>query len=413
MSSVYFDPAVGGDGTTITDDSNPSTGLANGGHRTRYVPSLANIVSVGNFSLTQANSAAASAVTANNWAVLTGGPVSGGEYSAKYHAQDAASSAGSAAGSATLSSNWAVQLGTPVSGGEYSAKYHAQAASSSATLANSWATQMATPVSGGEYSAKYHATAAASSAAAAASSAGSLVMPTIIAADAGRGIKVNGAGNGWVLDLRVLTVSYDNRADLRSTAPSDGDFAMVDGLGLFRYAPGVDEGPDDDETAFQTATGYWLLICPSWDVVDAYTLAAEDYQEARIDSVDTRLTSAETRLTSAETRLTAAETRLTAAETRLTAAESFTSKMFRATSTQSAFSVALKSSTTFTVTVTGAVVGASVIATPPSDPTLCEITVSARVSAANTVTVYIGNGSSTNSGGFGAGDWQFTIINQE
>jgi hypothetical protein len=201
MSSVYFDPAVGGDGTTITDDSNPSTGLANGGHRTRYVPSLANIVSVGNFSLTQANSAAASAVTANNWAVLTGGPVSGGEYSAKYHAQDAASSAGSAAGSATLSSNWAVQLGTPVSGGEYSAKYHAQAASSSATLANSWATQMATPVSGGEYSAKYHATAAASSAAAAASSAGSLVMPVIIAADRGRPIMVNAHWQRLAADL--------------------------------------------------------------------------------------------------------------------------------------------------------------------------------------------------------------------
>jgi len=378
MSSVYFDPAVGGDGTTITDDSNPSTGLANGGHRTRYVPSLANIVSVGNFSLTQANSAAASAVTANNWAVLTGVPVSGGEYSAKYHAQAAASSAGSAAGSATLSSNWAVQLGTPVSGGEYSAKYHAQAASISATLANSWATQMATPVSGGEYSAKYHATAAASSAAAAASSAGSLVMPTIIAADAGRGLKVNGAGNGWVLDLRVLTVSYDNRADLRSTAPSDGDFAMVDGLGLFRYAPGVDEGPDDDETAFATASGYWLLVCPSWDVVDAMTLMAEDDQAARLDE-----------------------------------AESFAARFLQETSAQSAFTLAINSNTTFTVTVTGAAVGASVIATPPTDPTLNTITLYARVTATGTVTVYIGNANSVSTGGFGAGDWQITVINKE
>lgn len=385
MSSVYFDPAVGGDGTTITDDSNPSTGLANGGHRTRYVPSLANIVSVGNFSLTKANAAAASAVTASNWAVLTGGPVSGGEYSAKYHAQAAASSAGSAAGSATLSSNWAVQLGSPVSGGEYSAKYHAQAAASSATLANSWATQMATPVSGGEYSAKYHATAAASSAAAAASSAGSLVMPTIIAADAGRGLKVNGAGNGWVLDLRVLTVSYDNRADLRSTAPSDGDFAMVDGLGLFRYAPGVDEGPDDDETAFATASGYWLLVCPSWDVVDAMTLLDGDEQDDR----------------------------LTSAESRLTAAEGFTARMFSATSAQSAFTLAINSSTTFAVTVTGAAVGASVIATPPTDPTLNTITLYARVTATGTVTVYIGNADSNSAGGFGAGDWQFTVINKE
>ena len=338
MSSVYFDPAVGGDGSTITDDSNPSTGLANGGHRTRYVPSLANIVSVGSFSLTQANAAAASAVTASNWAVLTGGPVSGGEYSAKYHAQ---------------------------------------AASSSATLANSWATQMATPVSGGEYSAKYHATAAASSAAAAASSAGSLVMPTIIAADAGRGLKVNGAGNGWVLDLRVLTVSYDNRADLRSMSPNADDLAMVDGLGLFQYAAGVDEGPDDDETAFATASGYWLLVCPSWDVVDAMTLLDGDEQNAR-----------------------------------LAESESFAARFLQQTSTQSAFTLAINSSTTFTVTVAGAVVGASVMTTPPTDPTLNTITLYARVTATDTVTVYIGNANSALTGGFGAGDWQITVINK-
>lgn len=391
MSSVYFDPAVGGDGSTVTDDSNPTTGLANGGHRARFVPALAQMIGVGSFVLTKAGEAAADAAEAQAWAVQLGTPVSGGEYSAKYHAQASAGSASSASGYAATSQAWAVQLGTPVSGGEYSAKYHAQSSASSATLSSNWAVQLGTPVSGGEYSAKYHAQAAASSAAAAASSAGSLVMPTITAADAGRGLSVNGAGNGWSLDLRVLYVSYDNRADLRSMSPSAGDMALVDGLGLFRYQPSADDGPDDDETAFATATGYWLLVCPSWDVVDAYTLAAEDYQDTRLNS---------------------AETRLTAAEARLTAAELFTSKMFRATSTQSAVSVSLNSSTTFTVTVTGAVVGASVIATPPSDPTLNEVTVSARVSAANTVTVYIGNASSTNSGGFGAGNWQITVINK-
>ena len=377
MSSVYFDPAVGGDGSTVTDDSNPTTGLANGGHRTRFVPSLANIVSVGNFALTKASAADASAATANNWAVQLGSPVSGGEYSAKYHAQAAASSAGSSAGSATLSSSWAVQLGSPVSGGEYSAKYHAQAAASSATLANSWATQMATPVSGGEYSAKYHATAAASSAAAAASSAGSLVMPTIVAADAGRGLKVNGAGNGWELGLRVLYVAYDNRADLRSMSPNAGDLALVDGLGLFRYQPGADEGPDDDETAFQTASGYWLLVCPSWDVVDAYMLQAEDEQGARLDE-----------------------------------AESFAARFLQQTSAQSAFTLAGNSSTTFTVTVAGAALGASVLVTPPTDPTLNTITLYARVTASDTVTVYIGNAHSASTGGFGAGDWQITVINK-
>lgn len=54
----------------------------------------------------------------------------------------ATTQAGNAASSATLAGNWATQLGTPVSGGEYSAKYHAQAAAASAaTATNSPGTQ--------------------------------------------------------------------------------------------------------------------------------------------------------------------------------------------------------------------------------------------------------------------------------
>ena len=218
-----------------------------------------------------------------------------------------------------------------------------------------------------------------------------------MAGNAGKFLYTDGAARSWTRP--VITIAYDNRGDVRALSGADLlAWVAVEGLGLFQHFVGATDGPDDDETAFATASGYWVLICPSWEVVDAYTLAAEDYQD--------------TRLNSAETRLTAAETRLTAAETRLTAAEAFTNKMFRATSTQSVFSVSTNSSATFTVTVTGAVVGASVIATPPSDPTLNEVTVSALVSAANTVTVYIGNASSTYSGGFSAGDWQITVINK-
>jgi hypothetical protein len=61
MASVYFDPAVGGDGSTVTDDANPTTGLANGGHRARFVPALAQVVAVAANTVTEANDAAASA----------------------------------------------------------------------------------------------------------------------------------------------------------------------------------------------------------------------------------------------------------------------------------------------------------------------------------------------------------------
>lgn len=49
MASVTFPVSVGGDGSTVTDDSNASTGLANGGHRTRFVPALAQVVAVAEY----------------------------------------------------------------------------------------------------------------------------------------------------------------------------------------------------------------------------------------------------------------------------------------------------------------------------------------------------------------------------
>lgn len=57
MSSVTFPSDLGGDGATYTDDSSPSTGLAAGGHRTRFVPCLSGSVAM-------AQSAASSALVA-------------------------------------------------------------------------------------------------------------------------------------------------------------------------------------------------------------------------------------------------------------------------------------------------------------------------------------------------------------
>lgn len=64
MAEVFFDPNVGGDGSTVTDDANPDTGLANGGHRLRFVPSLAQVVAVAAFVVQKAADAAAAAASA-------------------------------------------------------------------------------------------------------------------------------------------------------------------------------------------------------------------------------------------------------------------------------------------------------------------------------------------------------------
>lgn len=65
-NTVYFDPAVGGTGLTVTDDGNPTTGLDNDGHRVRFVPALSQVVAVASNTVTKATEAAASAVAAAN-----------------------------------------------------------------------------------------------------------------------------------------------------------------------------------------------------------------------------------------------------------------------------------------------------------------------------------------------------------
>lgn len=73
MASVTFLEAVGGDGSTVTDDANPTTGLDGRGYVDRFVPALAQVVAVAGFVVTTAgeasdfaDAAAASASSALN-----------------------------------------------------------------------------------------------------------------------------------------------------------------------------------------------------------------------------------------------------------------------------------------------------------------------------------------------------------
>jgi hypothetical protein len=63
MASVTFDTVVGGDGSTVTDDDSPSTGLGNGGALLRLVPMMAQSVAVAETVVTAATSVVGGATT--------------------------------------------------------------------------------------------------------------------------------------------------------------------------------------------------------------------------------------------------------------------------------------------------------------------------------------------------------------
>ena len=123
VNTVYFDPAVGGTGLTVSDDGHPQFGLDNNGHRYRFVPALQNLVYIGGFVKTKAlamdaqvntvmstlnealaardaivsqvNAADASALLAEQWASKITFPVADTRWSAREYANQAKSTADS------------------------------------------------------------------------------------------------------------------------------------------------------------------------------------------------------------------------------------------------------------------------------------------------------------------------------
>lgn len=152
MASATFTLAAGGDGSTVSDDSNPTTGLANGGHRTRFVPALAQIVQV--------------ALRTMDWATKTSGTVYNGLYSAQEWAVGIQTRGVASGGS---SRDWANYTGATVDNAGYSAKEHAEGTTvptgSARTWAigtpadgsaKDWATKTDAPVASGLYGARYY-----------------------------------------------------------------------------------------------------------------------------------------------------------------------------------------------------------------------------------------------------------------
>jgi hypothetical protein len=177
----------------------------------------------------------------------------------------------------------------------------------------------------------------------------------------GKFLKTNGSVASWQVSLPVST--YDNRSVLRSTpGVLDGDLYLIKELGLFAWHSSSTE-LDDDETCFAATGGRWLLECPYYDFIYAEDLAFKDSWPGKILSV---------------------------------------SKLCSITSISSVSQVS------FTALVFGASVGDRVIATPP-DAMDARISFYARVTATDTVTVYLNNPSASTAT-IATGTWAISVI---
>jgi hypothetical protein len=135
--SVTFSTAIGGDGSTVTDDDNATTGLRDGGWRTRFVPCFTNQVSIANYVVTKAGEAAASQTAAGSSATAAAASAS----TASTQATNAASSASSASTSASSASTSASTASTQASNASTSATNAASSATAASGSASTATTQ--------------------------------------------------------------------------------------------------------------------------------------------------------------------------------------------------------------------------------------------------------------------------------
>ena len=119
VNTVYFDPAVGGTGLTVSDDGDPIRGLDNDGHRVRFVPALQNLVYIGNF--VKQRAADVDAAVDGVMDVLDDAIAA--KNTIEQHVDDSAASA-------LLAEKWASQLTFPVADTRWSAREYANHAKS-------------------------------------------------------------------------------------------------------------------------------------------------------------------------------------------------------------------------------------------------------------------------------------------
>ena len=126
VNTVYFDPAVGGTGLTVSDDGDPVRGLDADGHRVRFVPALQNLVYIGNFVKQRAvdvDAAVDGVMDVLDDAIAAKNTI-------EQYVDGAQAIADDSAASALLAEKWASQITFPVADTRWSAREYANHAKS-------------------------------------------------------------------------------------------------------------------------------------------------------------------------------------------------------------------------------------------------------------------------------------------
>ncbi len=361
-NSVTFPSAIGGDNSTVTDDDNATTGLANGGAIVRLVPMFSQMVAVCSWTVNYINTSLSTLSTSLSTIATS--------------LSAAQNSALNAATSATQAANQANTL---------------TATSSTSTLISTGSKTFTTQ-SGEQFIAGQFVTIASSA-------NPTNYMYGQVTSYVGSSLTINvsvigGSGTfaDWLISLSGLQgntgetgavsismLTYANRATLRTTIPTNGSLYSVESLGIFRYYNAVIE-PDDDETSFVTASGTWLVENPHWDLIDANQTIIDFEKDDHIEDVETRATILET----------------------------FKTRFLVGTAVSSITSISSVSQQSFTGAVVGAVVGDSIIVNPPNALT-AHISLFARVTAPDTITIYLNNPSAATAT-LVAGTFNLTVI---
>ena len=135
VNTVYFDPAVGGTGLTVSDDGNPVSGLDADGHRVRFVPALQNLVYIGAFVKQRAvdvDAAVDEVMDAVDEVMDVLDDAIAAKNTIEGYIDDAKAIADDSADSALLAEKWASQLTFPVADTRWSAREYAYQAKSTA-----------------------------------------------------------------------------------------------------------------------------------------------------------------------------------------------------------------------------------------------------------------------------------------